>query len=135
MTTANSFLNITTAEWDNGKEYNWALIVDGDVVGSFGLMDPIVGDVGMGMGYWLATPVTGRGRATKAAGLVTKTAFELGAEVMQIWHHVDNTRSKAIPKRLDYRFFGKQLSPRPSEQGLHEIWQMKSENREAGPAQ
>ena len=121
---AKSFLTMTAAEWDAGKGYNWALIVDDEVVGSFGLMDPAVGDVGMGMGYWIATHVTGRGLATRAAGLLTRTAFGLGAVLVQIWHHVDNKKSRAIPERLGYKLLEEQASPKITEQGPHGIWQL-----------
>lgn len=121
---AKGFLTMTSPEWDDGKAYNYAVIVDDKIVGSFGLMDPLVGNVGMGIGYWLATPATGKGLATRAAGLLTKTALDLGAELVQIWHHVDNERSKAVPRRLGYRFLGEQLSPRLNEEGLHGVWQL-----------
>lgn len=126
---AKAFITMTSPEWDAGKVYNYAVVVDNEIIGSFGLMDPVLGNTGMGMGYWLATPATGKGLATRAAGLLTRTAFDLGAELVQIWHHVDNGRSKAVPRRLGYRFLGEQLSPKVNEEGPHGFWQL---DRDAG---
>ena len=104
--------------------YNFAVIVNNEVIGSFGLMSAIVGNAGMGVGYWLATPATGKGLATRAAGLLTRTAFDLGAELVQIWHHAGNARSMAIPRRLGYRFLGVQSVPKLEEEGPLGVWQL-----------
>lgn len=124
---ARTFLALTTAEWDQGKVYNYALIVDGQVAGSFGLMDPIHGDDGVGMGYWIATPLSGRGLATKAVALLTRCGFDIGAELVQIWHLIGNTRSEAIPRRLGYQFMGTYKfddDPRINPKGWHGLWQL-----------
>lgn len=123
---ARKFLTFTTAEWDQGRIYDYALIVDGAVAGSFGLMDPIYGTDGVGMGYWVSTPLSGRGLATRAAALLTDCGFGIGAELVQIWHRVENDRSKAIPRRLGYQFMGDyDFSDQPGEtpKGLHGLWQ------------
>lgn len=121
---AESFLAISTAAWDKGREYDYAIVVDGTIAGSCGLMTPALGSLGMGMGYWLATSVTGRGSATKAAALLTQAAFDCGAEVVQVWHKVANDKSRAIPKRLGYRFLGEHDDLQISEPGLMGLWQM-----------
>lgn len=125
MDTALGFLTMSTADWDANKEYNYTLIYNGEISGSLGLMDPAVGGVGMALGYWVATPVTGRGLATRAARLLTRTAFEAGAEVVQIWHRVENEKSKAVPRKLGYRFVGEQMLPETRFEGLHWVWEMK----------
>ncbi|KAK3180804.1 hypothetical protein K4F52_007895 [Lecanicillium sp. MT-2017a] len=124
MGSAEWFVKFAVESWDAGSEYNYALIVDGEPAGSFGLMDAALGDVGMCMGYWVATPVTGKGLATRAAGLLTRTALELGAEAVQICHHVDNERSKAVPRRLGYRHVGDQELPWTKFAGVQGVWQM-----------
>lgn len=124
---ARTFLTLTTAEWDQGKVYNYALVVDGAVSGSFGLMDPIHGNDGVGMGYWISTPKSGRGLATRAATLLTSCGFSIGAELVQIWHAMGNVRSEAIPRRLGYQFMGTYEfddDPRINPKGLHGLWQM-----------
>ncbi|KAJ6788730.1 hypothetical protein PWT90_03928 [Aphanocladium album] len=120
---AETFLSITTADWDKGRGYDWAIVVDAEVVGSCGLMTPAKGSDGMGMGYWLATPVTGRGLATRAAALLTQAAFDCGAESVQIWHKVANGKSRAIPERLGYRFLGQYDDLQIRESGEMGLWQ------------
>ncbi|OAA54646.1 acetyltransferase [Cordyceps fumosorosea ARSEF 2679] len=120
---ATSFLRVAVADWDAGRGYNYAVVVDGRVLGSFGLMEPASGAVGVGMGYWLATEATGRGLATRAAGMLTRAAFECGAELVQIWHRVENARSRAIPERLEYRFVGEREDLQISERGAMGLWQ------------
>lgn len=119
-----TFINSTTGDWEHGEDYTFALIVDGEIVGSVGLMRPVVGDMGMATGYWIKTVVTGRGLATKATALLTKTAFALGAEAMQIWHHVDNEKSRAIPARLGFRCLGEWDDLEIGSGGMHGVWQM-----------
>ena len=84
----------------------------------------IVTGAAMGMGYWVATPVTRRGLATRAARLLTRTAFEAGAEVVQIWHLVNNEGSKAVPSKLGYRFVAERMLPETRFEGLHWVWEM-----------
>ncbi|XWW96098.1 hypothetical protein V2A60_004068 [Cordyceps javanica] len=120
---AETFLSLTTAEWGEGKVYNYALIVDEKIVGSFGLMNPAKGSAGMGMGYWLATPMTGRGLATKAAGLLTTAAFDCGAELVQVWHAVANVKSRAVPERLGYQYLGQYEDLQIAERGAMGLWQ------------
>ncbi|ATY65367.1 ribosomal N-acetyltransferase [Cordyceps militaris] len=120
---AESFLSITTADWDRGAGYNYAVLVDAQVVGSVGLMNPAQGPDGMGIGYWLATSVTGRGLASKAAALLTQTAFDCGAELVQIWHAVANAKSRAVPERLGYRYLGEHEDLQISERGVMGLWQ------------
>ncbi|KAM3494083.1 hypothetical protein MY3957_002679 [Beauveria namnaoensis] len=120
---AETFLRITTADWDRGADYNYAILVNEQIIGSCGLMSPARGYVGMGMGYWLATPMTGRGLATKAAALLTRAAFDCGAELVQIWHAVGNGKSRAIPERLGYEFLGDFEDLQIAERGAMGLWQ------------
>ncbi|KAM3506235.1 hypothetical protein MY11210_007631 [Beauveria gryllotalpidicola] len=120
---AETFLRITTADWDRGAGYNYAILANEQIIGSCGLMSPARGDVGMGMGYWLATPMTGRGLATKAAALLTRAAFGCGAELVQIWHAVGNGKSRAVPERLGYEFLGDFEHLQIAEPGAMGLWQ------------
>lgn len=120
---AETFLRIAVDGWAKGEAYNYAVIVDERVVGSFGLMSPARGGVGMGMGYWLATSVTGRGLASQAAVLLTQAAFDCGAELVQIWHQASNGKSRAIPQRLGYQFLGEFDDLKISEPGMIGLWQ------------
>lgn len=104
---AQQFLDFTNKAWDTGDEYDFAIIVNGQVSGSFGIMQP--GSKlphALEIGYWLANEATGRGLATRATALLTRIAFEIGAEHVQIRHDELNDRSAAIPRRLDFTCLG-----------------------------
>ncbi|KAJ2975584.1 hypothetical protein NQ176_g5442 [Zarea fungicola] len=121
---AKIFMAKTTADWDAKTGYNYAVIVDGTICGSFGLMNAVIGDTGMGMGYWLGTPWTGHGYATRAASLLTQAAFDCGAELVQIWHNSKNEKSGNVPKRLGYRYVGEYKALQIIETGPFGVWQM-----------
>ncbi|EFY85088.1 hypothetical protein J3458_009581 [Metarhizium acridum] len=107
LTKAQQFLDFTSKAWDNGETYDFAVIVDGRVSGSFGLMTPATKAPNtLEVGYWLANEATGRGFATRAASLLTRTAFEMGADHVQIRHDELNHRSGAIPHRLGFKSLG-----------------------------
>lgn len=107
LTTAQQFLELTATNWNAGNAFDYAVIVDGRVSGSFGLKCPVskAPDT-LEIGYWLATDVTGRGLGTRAAALLTKMAFEIGAESVQIRHGQGKNRSAAIPRRLGFTRIG-----------------------------
>lgn len=100
------FIRDTSEDWDEGTAYSYVLLFRDEVVGSLGLMNPIIGTDGMAIWYWLATPMTGRGLASRAANLLAQAAFDAGAELVQIGHAPGNYRSSAIPRRLGYRSIG-----------------------------
>lgn len=119
------FMNKATGDWDRGMEYNYAVMVDGKPNGSCGLMKPFEGDKGFGIGYWVATPVAGRGVGKQLARMLTKAALDAGAESVQIWHDLENKRSEAIPKGLGYTSIGERPSPiRPDSNIL--LWQLEA---------
>lgn len=104
---AEAFLKFCDADWISGENYNYAVIVDGRPCGSFGIMAPTSKkEHALELGYWLATEVTGRGLATRACVLLTRTAFDMGAQHVQIRHNEQNSRSAAVPKRLGFTCLG-----------------------------
>ncbi|KAH0601161.1 hypothetical protein MHUMG1_00033 [Metarhizium humberi] len=112
LTKAHQFLDFTSKAWDNGESYDFAIIVDGRISGSFGLMTPATKAPNtLEVGYWLAKEATGRGLATRAASLLTRTAFAVGAEHVQIRHDERNHRSGAIPRRLGFKSLGLESLP------------------------
>ena len=104
---AENFLNFAHNSWEKNEEFNYAIIVDGEPSGSFGIMKPITkAPDTLEIGYWLRTNVTGRGLATGATRLLTAAAFDLGAKHVQIRHDEENVRSAGIPKKLDFTCLG-----------------------------
>lgn len=104
---AQQFLAFTNKAWGTGEEYDFAIIVNGRISGSFGLMTPASKSPNtLEIGYWLANEATGRGLATRATALLMRIAFEIGAEHVQIRHDELNDRSAAIPRRLGFTCLG-----------------------------
>ncbi|KAJ6446964.1 GCN5-related N-acetyltransferase (GNAT) domain-containingprotein [Purpureocillium lavendulum] len=91
--------------WDKGEDYSFAIITEGRIVGSCGLMRRI-GPGGLEIGYWIASDATGRGVATRAAAMLARAAFALGADRVQIRHDEANERSAGVPRRLGFRCLG-----------------------------
>ena len=109
------------------------MLVNGWPAGSFGLMIPATkAPDTLEIGYWLGATATGRGLATRAAGLLTKVAFEMGASHVQIRHDKDNVRSGAIPRRLGFEYLGIRTLPVgvEGENVTSSIWQ---KDRDAVP--
>lgn len=116
------YLQFTIAQWEQGNIFDYAIIVDNRICGAIGVKSPLQGDIGVGVGYWLATSVTGRGLATRAVTLLKETSFGLGVELMQIWHHKDNYKSRRIPDRLGFNYIG--IRHVPGEDGEFCLWEI-----------
>lgn len=122
---AAEFLKLTAQNWADGKNYDYAIRTNGDLVGGTGL---IRHPDRMEIGYWLSRRHTGRGLVTRAARLLTAEAFRLGAPEVEIKHDRLNTASGAVPARLGFVPAGDEpgeppLAPACS--GVNEIWRLK----------
>lgn len=132
---ARQFLRFTTESWESGRQYDYAILVDGRPSGSFGLMQPLTKkQLTLEIGYWLATDATGRGFATRATALLTRAAFELGAEHVQIRHARLNDRSSRVPSRLGFTNIGTRLLDEQGGGGEAEfvLWELASSSPDAG---
>ncbi|QUC19133.1 uncharacterized protein UV8b_03374 [Ustilaginoidea virens] len=119
---AQGFLEFTAQAWDSASQLDYALVVDGQPSGSFGLMRARSGRAdALEVGYWLATRATGRGMATRAVAVLTRTAFAMGAELVQIRHDALNVKSAAVPRRLGFTCVGVS-----EEEGGVVLWQMEA---------
>ena len=88
-----------------GVEWRYAMTArdDGRIVGGASL-HPRIGPGALEIGYWLATPETGRGFATEAAAALTAEAFAI-REILRVEIRCDpaNAASMRVPERLRYR--------------------------------
>ena len=121
---AAEFISMTNAAWDSGKTFDYAVLVDGQINGGMGLMTRR-GPGGLEIGYWVASRVAGRGVATRAVRLLVRTAFDIGAEYVQISHEKLNERSGAIPRRLGFTCLGETPPLPPSSRDeVALMWQL-----------
>lgn len=110
--------------WDNGSLFLYALVVDGELVGTMGL-HARVGVGGLEIGYWVRSDYTGRGIAGACAGALTSAALALpGISRVEIHCDEANLRSAAIPRRLGYRLDHIEAVEvtAPGETGRRMIW-------------
>jgi RimJ/RimL family protein N-acetyltransferase len=79
--------------------------ISGDLLGCCGLDDWSDNDV-VQFGYWLDPHARGRGRATRAATLLTRWLFELGATRVVLKIVVENDASAAVAQRAGFVYEG-----------------------------
>lgn len=96
------FLAESERHWESGAAYNYAMLADGEVAGSTGLMARI-GPGGLEIGYWVRQEYTRRGLATAAAAALVRQAFALpGIDRVQIVHDELNVASGGVPRKLGF---------------------------------
>ncbi len=91
--------------WESRREFSYTVREAGawgTLIGCCGLHDR-VGTGALEIGYWVRTGHGGRGVATEAAGLLTRSALGLGG-VGRVEIHCDpaNARSASIPPKLGF---------------------------------
>ncbi|MFD7567923.1 GNAT family N-acetyltransferase [Streptomyces tendae] len=94
------------ADWDAGRSFVYVLTPADrfDKVLGGGAMFPNGEDGVLEIGYWVCSPATGRGLATRAAAALTEEGLGLpGVKAMEIHCDQANVRSAGIPPRLGYR--------------------------------
>ena len=96
------FLAGCERDWQSGAAFNYAILVDGVIAGSIGLMARI-GPGGLEIGYWIHQAYTRRGLATACSAALVDQAFALpGIERVQIVHDELNAASGGIPRKLGF---------------------------------
>jgi ribosomal-protein-serine acetyltransferase len=99
---AEEYLDGSVRCWEDGTEYNYAILAGGALAGSVGLMARI-GPGGLEIGYWVHRDWTRRGLATAAAEALVSQAFLLpGVDRVEIIHDELNVASGKIPRRLGF---------------------------------
>jgi len=127
------FMALCEHDWDNGLAYHYAVLSDGAVAGSCGMMRRVgAGSDGMEIGYWLHPAYTGRGLATDASAALVEQAFALpGVDQVVIVHDVANTSSRGIPRRLGFDLLERRAQTQPAsapgEAGVELVWRLTRE--------
>jgi RimJ/RimL family protein N-acetyltransferase len=128
---AGEYLARSIKGWDEGTEYNYAILT-GDapggsvLVGSIGLMTRC-GPGGLEIGYWVHRAYTGRGLATAATAALVRQAFGLpGVDWVEIVHDELNMASGQIPRKLGFTEFERRPldPPPPSGTGTGVVWRL-----------
>jgi RimJ/RimL family protein N-acetyltransferase len=89
------------AHWDQGTEWDFAIVHDGVTVGTIGLnrFDALWRSANLG--YWIRTDLSGRGLTTEAALAVVDFGFEVvGLNRIELVADLDNYASRRIAERL-----------------------------------
>ncbi len=113
-------------EWAAGGDVILGTFVGGEVAGGCGLHRRVAPD-GLEIGYWVHPSFLRRGIATEAARLLTDSALELpGITHVEIHHDKANLASRAVPRKLGYRFVGERPDAveAPGEVGIDCMWRM-----------
>jgi len=120
------FLYGCERDWESGAACNYAVLVDGAIAGSAGLMARI-GPGGLEIGYWVHPAYTRRGLATAASAALTGQAFALpGVGHVQIVHDELNVASGGIPRKLGFTEIGRRpLDHKPlGGTGIGVVWEV-----------
>src|SRR5690348_9299346 len=121
---AEEYLDGSIRSWEDGTEYNYAILAEGTLAGSVGLMARI-GPGGLEIGYWVHRAYTRRGLATAATAALVEQAFRLpGVDRVEIVHDELNVASAAIPRKLGFTEVGRRPLdlPPPQGTGIGVVW-------------
>jgi len=116
-------------EWNEKSNFTMGIFAGNECIGGTGLH--LRGDDGeLEIGYWVSTPHTGRGVATRVSRALLDVAFSY-PEVLKvaISHDVANVASGRIPQRLGFSVT-KEYQREPeaiSESGTVHVWKVTKE--------
>ena len=111
---SSNWLAFVTTGTPSGVAFAVTNARSGDLVGCCGVDDWSKTDVAQ-FGYWLAPSARGRGYASRAAILLTRWLFELGAARVFLKIVAGNEESVAVARRAGFVFEGTMRS--------HGVWQ------------
>ncbi|MFJ8471001.1 GNAT family N-acetyltransferase [Kitasatospora sp. NPDC094011] len=115
--------------WESGRDFTYAILLDGAIVGAGGLFRrEDTAENGREIGFWLHPAATGRGIATRTARALTEQAFRLpGVDFVEIVHDPANHASRAVPIRLGFTEHARRPAEAlaPAETGEEQIWRLR----------
>ncbi|QWF84446.1 GNAT family N-acetyltransferase [Amycolatopsis sp. CA-230715] len=126
---AQEFLDTARRQWDEGVTFDYAITMDGGIVGGCGLMTR-AGPGALEIGYWVHRARTGEGIITKTVERLAEVAFGIGADRVVIVHDELNERSGAVPARLGFRQLARRRTsgrlPAPADSGVELVWELRA---------
>jgi ribosomal-protein-serine acetyltransferase len=120
------FILASIRSWNEGRDMNFGIFVDGEVAGGCGLHRRR-GPRCLEIGYWVHADHVGKGYATTAAGALTSAAFMLPeVEYVEIHHDAANRKSRRVPEKLGYELVAVQpdVKTSPAEVGMDCTWRI-----------
>ncbi|MFJ8015564.1 GNAT family N-acetyltransferase [Streptomyces sp. NPDC096339] len=125
------FLGRRHEAWESGREFTYAIVLSGAIVGACQLFLREGGpENGRELGYWLHPAATGRGVVTRAVRALVDQAFRFpGVDYVEVVHDPANRASGAVPARLGFH----ELLRRPAERrstagtGEEQVWRLTRE--------
>jgi RimJ/RimL family protein N-acetyltransferase len=123
---AAQYLEGSIRSWEDGAEYNYAILTGGTLAGSISLMARI-GPGGLEIGYWVRRSRIRRGLATAAAAALVEQAFRLpGVDRVEIVHDELNVASGKIPRKLGFTEIDRRRLEPPSPGGTDTgvVWRL-----------
>ncbi|MEV7520177.1 GNAT family N-acetyltransferase [Streptomyces sp. NPDC091371] len=114
------FLARREEAWERGREFTYAIVLGGAVVGACQLFLRDDGPAnGRELGYWLHPAATGRGLATRAARALVDQAFRFpGVDHVEVVHDPANRASGAVPSRLGFTALSR------TDTGEYQVWRL-----------
>ncbi|MFG3224541.1 GNAT family N-acetyltransferase [Kitasatospora sp. NPDC048194] len=128
LASTTAFLAERPGLWESGRDFSYAILLDGAIVGACGLFRRSdTAENGREIGYWLHPGATGRGIATRAARALAEQAFLLpGVDFIEIVHDPANLPSAAVPARLGFSEHLRRPAEAlaPAETGEELVWRL-----------
>jgi ribosomal-protein-serine acetyltransferase len=120
-----SFLTQSRKEWDEGENFNFAILTaQGSVAGGCGLMSRRGPGV-LEIGYWVHSAQAGKGYATAATLALTEVALrQPGIDRLEICHDVDNPASGRVAAKAGFHELGpvEREKKAPGDSGTDLVW-------------
>ena len=107
MNDARSFVRRALKEWNNGKEFRFAVCSDAEIIACVGVMPKEI-DHRFELGYWVGRNYRGQGVASEAVSAVIQHAVaNLGARNIAAGYFWDNPPSGRVLEKLGFKRTGK----------------------------
>ncbi|MFD9517165.1 GNAT family N-acetyltransferase [Streptomyces sp. NPDC059979] len=123
-----AFLTSRAECWASGDEFTYAIVWDGNIVGSCSLIRRSeTPENGREIGYWLHPAATGRGVVTRGARALVEQAFRMpGIDYVEVVHDPANHASGAVPARLGFTEHLRRPAERhaPADTGEEQVWRL-----------
>jgi ribosomal-protein-serine acetyltransferase len=92
----------TADDWEAGRDYVFAVLLDGEYIGGCGLHSYRLEGIGE-LGYWIRTDQARNGYTTEAAGALVALAFDtVGLYRLELRAGVENRASQRVAEKLGF---------------------------------